>query len=291
MRQDGFFRGVDGDFHFIDWGRGGPLAHFSHATGFCAGVYTPLAKRLALRLRVLGMDDRGHGRTKAPAVPERLKDWDVFVQDLESFFEYLGEPVVAMGHSRGAVASLLLAVKRPDLIRALVLIDPTILPYSWMWWWFLARKTGLSKYVPIAARAAKRRDEWPDTETLLSVYKNKFPFTSWKNGFLEAYVSEGTEKTGQGRIRLSCKPEWEARCFSVCPHDVWRYVPRLQSPTLVLFGKQSDTFLKSAVRRFKANAPHAVLRGFDDTGHFVPMEKPDETVQAVMDFLGGERII
>jgi pimeloyl-ACP methyl ester carboxylesterase len=33
-----------------------------------------------------------------------------------------------MGHSRGATASLLLAGKRPDLIRALVLIDPTILP-------------------------------------------------------------------------------------------------------------------------------------------------------------------
>ena len=31
--------------------------------------------------------------------------------------------------------------------------DPTILPFSWMWLWFLAKKTGLARLAPIAARA------------------------------------------------------------------------------------------------------------------------------------------
>jgi pimeloyl-ACP methyl ester carboxylesterase len=157
LRHDHLFQATDGDFHFIDWGGSGPLAHFSHATGLCAGTYTPLAQRLNSHLRVLGMDDRGHGMTKAPANPHKLKNWDIFVKDLEPFFEHLGEPVIAMGHSRGAAVSLLLAVKRPELIRALVLIDPTILPLSWMWWWYLAQKTGLARLVPIVATAARRR--------------------------------------------------------------------------------------------------------------------------------------
>ena len=66
-------------------------------------MYGALAERLGSRLRVLGMDDRGHGTTTAPADPGRLKNWDVFVNDLERFFEHLDEPVIAMGHSRGAV--------------------------------------------------------------------------------------------------------------------------------------------------------------------------------------------
>jgi pimeloyl-ACP methyl ester carboxylesterase len=63
------FKAPDGDFSYIDWGGSGPLAHLAHATGFCAGTYTPIAGKLCHRLRVLGMDDRGHGRTTAEAYP------------------------------------------------------------------------------------------------------------------------------------------------------------------------------------------------------------------------------
>ena len=65
-RTDYTFQGSDGVFHYIDWGGNGPIAHFAHATGLCAGVYTPLAERLNSRLKILGLDDRGHGRTTAP---------------------------------------------------------------------------------------------------------------------------------------------------------------------------------------------------------------------------------
>ena len=105
--QNRTFTGPDGDFHYIDWGGSGPPAHISHATGFCAGVYTPLAERLGPYLHVLGMDDRGHGGTRAPADPKMLKNWDIFVEDLERFVDHLNEPIIAVGHSRGAVSSLL----------------------------------------------------------------------------------------------------------------------------------------------------------------------------------------
>jgi hypothetical protein len=40
-RKDCTFQGKDGPFHYIDWGGSGLVAHFSHATGLCAGTYTP----------------------------------------------------------------------------------------------------------------------------------------------------------------------------------------------------------------------------------------------------------
>ena len=80
-RTDCTFQGSDGEFHYIDWGGSGPIAHFAHATGLCAGVYAPLTDRLRSRLKVFGLDDRGHGKTRTPANPKTLKNWDVFVEE------------------------------------------------------------------------------------------------------------------------------------------------------------------------------------------------------------------
>lgn len=291
MRQDHTFKSPDGDFHYIDWGGSGPLGHFAHATGFCAGIYSPLAERLHPHLRLVGMDDRGHGKTQAPADPKKIKNWNIFAHDLERFFEHLNEPVIAVGHSLGGVASLLVAIRRPDLVRALVLIDPTILPFSWMVPWFLAKKMGLAKLVPIAYRAARRRHVWPDRETLFTAYRSKLPFRVWKDGFLEAYVAEGTKETHKGMIELSCDPTWESRVFAACSHDVWRYIPRLQQPTLVLYGAESDTFLAPTVKRFKVKLPTATFGRFEKTSHFVPMERPDETADAILAFLKDHKIL
>ncbi len=287
----GFFESTEGCFHYIDWGGSGPLAHFSHATGLCAATYAPLAGLLRPRLRMMGMDDRGHGPTRAPADPRRLKDWGVFVTDLERFCDHWGEPLVAMGHSRGATVSLLLAVRRPDLVRALVLIDPTILPLSWMWWWHLAKWTGFARRVPIVATAARRRRVWPDRGALLAAYRRKPVFQSWGGEFLEAYVAGGTQATENRQVKLLCDPAWESQCFASCPHDVWRHIPRLKMPVLVIHGADSDTFLPAAARRFVRQVPHAAMLRLADTGHFVPMQRPRETAKGVIRFLEANGIL
>ena len=291
MRRDLHFNGGDGEFFYLDWGGSGPLAHFAHATGFCAGLYTPLAERLSGFLRITAMDDRGHGRTRAPADPRALKDWDGFRDDFLGLCDHLGEPLIALGHSRGAVYSLLAALHRPERIRALILIDPTLLPLSWMWWWFLAKKTALARFVPIAFRAARRRREWPDRRTLYEAYGRKEPFRRWKKGFLEAYVAEGTRETGRGTVELCCDPQWEAHCFTACPHDIWGRLRGLKTPTLVLYGGRSDVFLPPAVRRFASTVPSAKLSGFPRISHFVPMEAPDETAEAILSFLREQGLL
>ena len=291
MSEEKTYRSSAGDFHYFDWGGTGPLAHFSHATGFCAGMYSPLAERLLSHLRMVGMDDRGHGKTRAVTDLNKLKNWDIFAQDLERFFEHLNEPVIAMGHSRGAASSLLLTIRRPDLVRALVLVDPTILPLKWKWMWFTAQKLGLTGLAPIVSRAAKRRNPWPDRETIINAYRDFGPFRNWKDGFLEGYINHGTEKTDDGTVRLCCDPAWESKSFSSCPPSVWKELTGLKRPTLVIYGADSDTFLAPAAKRFKAIVPNAVMRRFDDTSHFVPMERPDETSQAIIGFLKDNKII
>ena len=291
MPTDHFFQVKDGKFHYLDWSGQGPLLHIAHATGYCAGVYTPLAERLTPALQVFGLDDRGHGKTAVPADPRKLKDWNVFRDDLAAFVRTLGSPIVALGHSRGGTVSLLLAAQYPDLVRALILIDPTILPYSWMWWWCLAKKTSLARFVPIAHRAARRRRIWPDRGLIFESYRRKGAMKRWDEAFLQAYVEEGTRETTDGQITWRCDPAWEARCFATCPHDVWRLVPQVRCPTLVIYGLDSDTFLQPAAERFKGRLPSAELVGLKDTSHFVPMERPEETTAAIIQFLKAKRIL
>ena len=285
------FSGQDGDFFYLDWGGTGPLLHIAHATGFCAGVYTPLAERFTDRLRVAGLDDRGHGRTEAPADPARLMNWDVFARDLENFIEHLGEPVVALGHSRGGTASLKLAVERPDLVKALILVDPTILPLSWLFFSWPMKKLGLAHRIPIATRAAGRRNGWTDREEILAAYRQKAPFKSWAPGFVEGYVEYGFKDKGRGGVSLSCDPAWESRCFATHYHYLWDAVARVRVPCLVVYGRESDTFLPAAVRRFAKTAPQAVMLGLEGVGHFAPMERPDETAEAVLGFLEKNGIL
>lgn len=70
-------------------------------------------------------DQRGHG-TSPRFTEEQLAahPGEVMVEDAIGVLEQLGEPAVVVGHSLGGAVALAVAVRRPDLVRALVLEDP-----------------------------------------------------------------------------------------------------------------------------------------------------------------------
>ena len=107
------------------------MTHIAPATGLCAGAYDKVATGLLPHFHIVGLDLRGHGRTGITANPKHLNNWDVFYRDLEHFFNYLEQPIIAIGHSMGGTVSLRLAVQRPEMFTALVLIEPGLMPPAW----------------------------------------------------------------------------------------------------------------------------------------------------------------
>ncbi|MEV4259497.1 alpha/beta hydrolase, partial [Spirillospora sp. NPDC049652] len=75
------------------------------------------------RYRVIAPDLRGHGLSSAPETGYAPRD---LAADLVRLLDLLGvaEPVVAIGHSLGAMVVSALAVEHPDRVRALVCVDP-----------------------------------------------------------------------------------------------------------------------------------------------------------------------
>ncbi len=74
---------------------------------------------------IVSIDQRGHG--DSPRFTKEQLDahpGEVMVQDAINVLEQLGGPPVVVGHSLGGAVALASAVRRPDLVRALVLEDP-----------------------------------------------------------------------------------------------------------------------------------------------------------------------
>ena len=97
-------------------GGSGPAVALLHGFGGAASNWTLMAPRLAEQCRVIVPDLPGHGGSSAlPGPPLQMDPY------AERVAELLDEPTVIVGHSLGAVVALRLAVRRPELVRGLVL--------------------------------------------------------------------------------------------------------------------------------------------------------------------------
>jgi pimeloyl-ACP methyl ester carboxylesterase len=88
-----------------------------------------LGRRLDDAHRVLRIDRRGYGRSIDVGPPWTI---DANVDDAESLIAGIDGPIDVIGHSLGGNVALALAVRRPDLLRSVVMYET---PLSWLEWW------------------------------------------------------------------------------------------------------------------------------------------------------------
>jgi pimeloyl-ACP methyl ester carboxylesterase len=101
------------------------MAHGSSDDGRC---WTALARELEGRYDLILPDARGHGLSDPPGKDDPA---DAQVEDLAGLIRELGlEKPILMGHSMGASSAAWLAAKHPDLLGAVILEDPGLLPRS-----------------------------------------------------------------------------------------------------------------------------------------------------------------
>lgn len=266
-----------------DFGGQGTLLHLAHANGFPPGTYRPLIDHLREHHQVVALMTRP---LWPGSRPERAPSWHLLAGDLVRGLEALGmHRILGVGHSIGGVLTMWAAIRRPDLFRAVVLIDPVILPPATLALLRLMRAVGLEGRQPLVRGALRRRRTWPDRQTCFQHYRAKDFFARWSDESLWAYVEAGTRPTAAGRVELVYPPEWEAHIFATSPVDVWQTVPLLQVPTLVIRGQETNTFRAASQRRFARLAPHARFRVIPEAGHLVPMERPAETAVEIQRFL------
>lgn len=105
---------------WIEAGEGEPLV-LVHGVGMNRAVWGPQIEYLARNYRVIAYDMLGHGDSPLPPEETRLQDLG---RQLETLLDELEiERIHLVGHSMGALVALDFALRQPDRVRDLVLLN------------------------------------------------------------------------------------------------------------------------------------------------------------------------
>lgn len=100
--------------------KGGELVVLLHGgMSSSASMLRSIGPKLDREFHVAAFDRRGHGGT---ADTDEPFSYEAMADEAILFLEYLGRPVHLIGHSDGANVVLLVALRRPDLVRRAVVI-------------------------------------------------------------------------------------------------------------------------------------------------------------------------
>lgn len=260
---------------------------FSHANGFPAGTYRRLFDRWrAAGWRVIAVERFGHD----PAFPvtsnwPRLRDQLIALVDSQAGG---GGPVFLVGHSLGGYLSLLAACRRPDLAQGVVLLDSPVVAGWRAHGVQVAKATGLIKRVSPGRVSQTRRHHWPSTEAALQHFAGKTMFARWDPEVLADYIRAGTEADPElGGVRLAFDRAVETRIYNTLPHHfsalLQRHPPAC--PVHYLGGTRSAEGRQVGMAMTRALTQGRI--SWIEGSHLYPMERPDETAQAVLDVLKG----
>jgi pimeloyl-ACP methyl ester carboxylesterase len=262
---------------------------FVHANGFNGQTYRALLAPLSAGLRVMAVDQRGHGSSRLAADPDHRRDWLDLRDDLLALLAVLDQgPVVLAGHSMGATVSLLAAAAAPEAVRGLVLLDPVVVPRAMAFYARLPWTSGaLWKRMPIVQGALRRRAVFDSREAAFTAYRGRGAFKTWPEAMLADYVGGGFRDRDDGKVELACAPAWEASNYAAQGHDPWRAMARLRCPARILRAEQGSTARLGAAAWLARRYPKVRLETVAGASHFLPMERPDLVREAIFEMATG----
>lgn len=264
-------RRTEGGTSYLTGGEG-PALVFLHGIPGSALTWEPVAARLQKQYRVIVQDLRGFGHSDPPIGDYYMEGQARAVRELLDAVDVTDFGLVT--HDFGGPVGLTMMQLFPDLdVRELVLSDTNVFTDT---------------YVPPPLRIAKI--PLVNTVFFQLMVGNRFGLrmlyrgavkeketASWSH-FQRHLTPSGMAMTR--RIFQRSLTELEANYG-----EIERMLPDIQSRTLILWG-DSDPFFSTGVgERTQAAIPDAELIVFDETGHFVPEERPTDVATVILDFL------
>lgn len=251
--------------HYLDWPGADPPVVLLHPTRGNAHVWDFTVIQSRRPDRVIAVDQRGHGGSEWPSQGYQLDD---YAQDSVELIEHLrAGPVTLVGAGAGGSVALLVASERPDLVRALALVDPC-----------LSVDPALS--AAMQAEAAVEREFSSLEEAAASL-----PFSSlWTPAERLHYARCSFQQAESG----AWVPRYHARGVreteAALEADLWSRI-RVRCPTLVVRGVRSPVFDRRRMLRLANEVPDCVLVEVPRAAHRVSQDNPAALAAALDQFL------
>ena len=257
----GFIKARGCTFYYEEQGDGPPILLIPPA-GSTASTWGTLVGDLAGAGRVIAYDRRGYTRSGGEVVrsaAEHARDAAAVLDALEA------RPAVVVGTSAGATIALDLAVRRPDLVRAVVVHEAA---------WRALRHPDASGLGALARMQwLAGRGHYPEAaETLLRyVYSYRDGGSAW-DAFPEAWRRTAREYGRSVVADLKGSMGGYPRA-----HDL----ATITAPVVCTYGSRSRSYMRSLTRSLARAIPTACLREIDGAAHAVPFDAPRNFAQVI----------
>lgn len=247
-----------------------PLVLLHGLTGWRAD-WRNFAPLLTPNWRVYMVELRGHGNSDRGAAYACAD----YARDIIAFLKFVGEPVVLVGFSLGAIVALTTASQYPEGVKALIPIDPPLLTgdigmqgmqsegSGYFHWVYNLTKTNPS-YETVVAQVAATLPEGTDAGDIMAMADQ-----------LSRVAPETVDSAIQGKA-------WDGLDFT-------QTIQQIRVPTLMIHGDwmSGAVVREQDVQMFKQNLPSAEVVRLPDAGHLIPIEHPDFVLEQLNLFLAS----
>ncbi len=259
---------IDGlRLHYLEWGNGHPVTMLLlHGIGNDAHVWDHFAQNVANRIRIIALDQRGHGLSDWPMPPAyRCED---YVADVDKLVYALQlNELILMGHSMGALHAINYAAMQPGKVACLIHADIEPCPPDWNKKYLLNLYENLPHFyesIHDYVQEAQKNSPYADEALLYRI------------------ASSALEEGKDGKLRSRFDREV---LLHFDRYDQRPYLRDIRCPSLIIRGKESRVMRHEIAKEMSEIIHKGSFAEIPKATHPVHLDNPVEFLRVVSEFL------
>ncbi len=260
-------------FHYLDWNSGRERTMILlHGIGDNAHIWDRFARKAFRYLRIIALDQRGHGRSDWLRPPAYT--CGDYVADLEGWMDAMRlKDVILLGHSMGALHATQYAALHPESVSALIHVDIEACPPEWN------KKYLLNLYDQLP-------ESYDSLENYVSDARKNSPYAD--EALLLEIASRSLDQGKNGKFYHQFDREV---LFHFDRYDLRPFLKRIRCPALAVRGEESRVMRDSAAREMSSEIPGGRFAAIPRAAHPVHTDNPQAFETTVIGFLREKNLL
>ena len=284
--REGYAPVAGASLYVREIGQGQPMIVLNGGPSFGLNYLLPDMDRLSDAFRLIYYDQRGRGRSVSDTPPEEVSIQSE-MDDLEAVRAHFQlDQVAALGHSWGGLLAMEYALRHPERVSHLILLDTAPASHDDCEL-FVRERDAMAPDDTALRRVLLSRPEFSegDPAARAEYYRVYFRATLRPPNLLDrliAHLQQGWTREGILKAGAIGDRLW-SETYESPEYDLLPHLTQIRIPTLILHGDY-DFIPQACVAHIAEAIPDARLVVLPDCGHFSYIERPDAVRHALSDF-------